>query len=278
MVQGFRIVRWVSWSLAWVLWVTTAQSQSQSQSVVVVVVREHGAGSAAAAQPHVEALMQVAAKHNQWPAVESRYFADRPGASRFIAERSPHFGILSLPTFLQLQEPRSLRVLGEVQAPKAGGQQFFIVSKTATSLQACKGAGLATTYAGEPRFIEQVVAQGAYRLGEFEVQAQRRPLQPIKRVIRGQSKCALIDDAQKEALAHVEGGAALKAVWQSAKLPGMVVVAFPTSSAELQARFRASLPTLCEAGRAACERVGIASIGRADAGRYKPVIDAYSRP
>lgn len=276
MLQGFRIVRWVGWSLAWVLLVTSAQAQAQP--VVVVVVREHGAGSAAAAQPHVEALMQVAAKQNGWPAVESRYFADQQGASRFIAERSPHFGILSLPTFLQLKKPRSLRTIGEVRAPKAGGQQFFVVSKAAATLKECKGAALATTFADESRFIEQVVANKAFRLSEFEVQPQRRPLQPIKRVIRGQSKCALIDDAQKEALAHVEGGEALRPVWQSVELPGMVVVAFPTSSTEQRARFQASLPTLCEVGRAACERVGIASIQRADDGRYQPVVDAYSRP
>jgi hypothetical protein len=99
---------------------------------------------------------------------------------------------------------------------------------------------------------------------DFTLVATTRPVQTIKKVIAGEAECALIDDAQFAELGKIEGGAALKSVWKSDKLPPMVVVAFPSAPAAERSAFKGSLGQICGGdGKAACGEVGIKDLSAA---------------
>lgn len=244
---------------------------------VFVVLREHASGSAVRAQPFLDQLLGVVAKKNGWPVVSGRYFSERGPALDFIRTQEPQFGIFSLEAFLEFRGPHQLSVVGEVVAPRAGGLQYYLVSKQAKDLSACKNQRLTTTFSTSTRFVERVVARGAFKLGDFRVIEARRPLQPLKSVLRGEADCALIDDAQLDATRHIENGSQLKPIWQSAKLPGMAVVAFPKADAVSVSRFKASLPGLCPSAKEACTSVGIERLQPATDSNYRAVISAYSK-
>jgi hypothetical protein len=242
-----------------------------------VVLLEHGAGTPSRAQPYLDDLLKVVAEQNRWPNATGRYFSDRPPALEFIRKEKPDFGILSLAAFVALKGSLSLSVIGEVVAPKAGGGQYFLVSKHASSADGCKGQRVTTTFGNDPRFVEHVIARGSFRLSDFKLVEARRPLEPLKQVLRGEAECALIDDAQLEATHHIEQGAELKAVWQSAELPGMAVVAFARADSAAVQSFKQSLGTLCAKAKQACSSVGIEKIQPSDVARYRPVLDSYSK-
>jgi hypothetical protein len=248
------------------------------ETVKVLVLRENSVGSSAQAQPYLDRLLGVAAKINGWPAAEGKYLTRRKSAEAYVEKEKPDFGILSLGAFLAMKKSHRLTVIGQVSVVAGGGRQYFLVSKSATSLEQCKGKKLASDHIEDKRFIEAVVAAGAFRLADFQTVPTSRPVQTLKAVIRDQADCALIDDAQLSAAGSLEQGDSLRVAWKSRKLPGMPVVAFPTVAAGQAARFKRSLSGLCKGeGSEACKSVGIAELAEAPAGLYAPLEASYAR-
>jgi hypothetical protein len=243
-----------------------------------VVLREFGAGTASRAQPYLDDLLRVVAEQNHWPKASGKYFSERASALAFIRDQKPDFGILSLSAYLALKETLQPTVIGEVTSAQAGGRQYFLVSKQAQALDGCVAHRLATTYASDSKFVDHVVADGAFRLADFTLVAAQRPLEPIKQVLRDEADCALIDDAQLAATLHIEGGGALHSVWRSAELPSMAVVAFPRSDAASVKSFKQSLAGLCAKAKQACASVGIDVIQPSSDEHYRAVLARYAKP
>ncbi len=245
-------------------------------AVGVLVLKEHGVGSSATAQTYVDNLVQQVAAKNGWPAAVGKYATSRKLAEAWIGQNKPDYAIMSLGAFLGLRSAHKLSVVGQAVVEQAGGRQYFLVSKTAKDLAGCKGKTLASDHVDDPRFIEGVVSGGDFKLSDFQVEETRRPVQTLKKVVRAESECALIDDAQLGSLEKLEGGAAAKTVWSSAKLPPMVVVAFGHVAGPAKTKFSASLGAVCVgAGRDACAEAGITALRPATDVNYQKVIKAY---
>jgi len=263
----------VAVTLGCVGWQKTA---SATDSVGVLVLKEHGVSSPTLVQPYLDRFIALAARLNDWPSAVGQYHAGRASAEAFIQAAKPHYGILSLPAFLAFRKKYNLDVIGQVTVSLAGGRQYSIISRSASDLAGCKGKVLATDHGDDPRFIDRVVFAGKFRLGDFSVDQTQRPLQTIKAIIHGDAVCALVDESQLEQLSHIEGADGIRPVWQSAPLPQMVVVAFPSAPAEERKRFQSKLSEVCdEDGQTACGEVGIQSLSAASAADYAAVVTAY---
>jgi len=258
--------------------VAPASSSEEPAPIEILVLKEHGVGSPSLAQPYVDRFVALAAEDNGWSAAKGQYLASRGAAEAFIKARSPHYGILSLAAFLALRVPYHLEVLGRVASTLAGGEQYFIVSKTARDLAGCKRHKLASDHFSDPRFVERVVARREFTLKDFQLVKNQRPLQSLRQVLSGETDCALLDDAQLEELKHLQGSQAVKVVWSSKRLPPMTVVAFASAPAAERKTFRDKLPVVCEGdGNTACAEVGIHALAPASASDYAEVISAYGR-
>ena len=246
--------------------------------IEILVLKEHGVGSPSLAQPYVDRFVALAAEDNGWSAAEGQYLSSRSAAETFIKTRSPHYGILSLAAFLALRERYQMEVLGRVASRLAGGEQYFIVSKTARDLAGCKGHELASDHFADARFVEKVIARQAFRLSEFQLVSNRRPLQSLRQVVSGDADCALLDDAQLAELEHLQGKDGVKVVWKSKPLPPMAVVAFASAPIPERKAFKANLSSVCEgAGNTACAEVGIHALAPARTSDYAEVIALYAR-
>ncbi len=251
---------------------------SEEAPVGVLVLKEHGVGSPTLAQPYVERFVAIAAQQNGWPGAKGEYFTSRSVAEASIAAHPPHYGIFSLAAFLEMREKYKLEVVGRVVSSLVGGQQYFVVSRSASNLAGCKGKKLASDHTDDPRFVERVVARGAFKLSDFTLVQNQRPLLSLKQVLTGAADCALIDDAQLAELGHLEGGSDVKVVWSSKELPAMTVVAFPAAPTAERRRFQETLGGVCDGdGQTACEEVGIRDLEKASPRDYAEVLAAYGR-
>ena len=265
-------------AIAGVLGLAATDAVAEGGTVGVLVLKEHGVGSAAQAQPYVDKFVAMAAKQNGWSGAKGAYHTSRKNADGFISGDKPHYGILSLAAFLDYRAKHNLEIIGQAQVARSGGQQYHIISKSASDLAGCKGQSLASDHADDPKFIEKVVAKGAFKLGDFTLVTTTRPVQTIKKVASGDAACALIDDAQLAELGKLEGGSAMKSVWSSDKLPPMVVVAFPSAPAAEKKTFQANLSKTCDGdAKAVCSEVGITSLKSAGAADYAGVVSAYDK-
>lgn len=246
------------------------------ETVHVLVLKEHGAGSASSAQGFVDRLMGRLAEVAGFAGASGKYQTSRKLAKTWIADNHPAFGIVSLAAFLDLRKAHGLSVVGKVDVASGGGRQYHLVSKTAKDLAGCKGHKVASDHFDDERFVEKVVARGAFALSDFDAEATRRPVQTLKKVIEGEATCALVDDAQLEYLGKLDGGAAVKSVWKSAELPPMVVVAFGGADKGTVAKLKKNLDKVCSgAGKEACKEVGIKSLAPASDADYAKVTKAY---
>jgi hypothetical protein len=251
---------------------------SAAEPVKVLVVKEHGVGSAAQAQPLLDKFLGFAAKKLGWAAAKGAFVASQGAADGYITSEKPAFGILSLRSMLKLHGPQKLEILGQAEITQPGGREYYVVSKAATDLAGCKGKKLATNHAEDAAFVDRVVAGGAFKLADFDLLSTKRALQGIKMVQSGEAVCALIDDAQLAELTHIEGGKELRSVWKSAKLPPMVVVAFPSAPAAEKKALVAGLGGLCKAdGEALCKEIGIAALAPATSQTYAEVLAKYGK-
>jgi hypothetical protein len=246
-------------------------------TVGILVLKEHGVGSAAQAQPYVDKFIAVAAKQNGWSDAKGQYQTTRGAADTWVQAQKPHYGILSLGAFLGLKGKYNLDVIGQVAVARAGGQQYHLVSKTAGDLAACKGKRLATDHGDDPKFIDNVVSGGKFKLADFTLVATQRPLQTIKKVVAGEADCALIDDAQLQEMGHIDDAKGVASVWKSDKLVSMVVAAFPAAPADERKAFQASFSKICDGDAKACSEVGIQSFKSASNTDFAALVTAYGK-
>ncbi|NUP07264.1 MAG: hypothetical protein HOW73_14515 [Polyangiaceae bacterium] len=258
---------------------TIATASYAGGDVKLIVLKEKGVGSATQAQPFVDKFMAIAAKKNGWSTGKGTYFTERKAAETAMDADKPQFAILSLPAFLSMKEARKLEVIGQVQVSRAGGQEYHLVSKSAKDVAGCKNEKVATDHADDAKFLDRVVAGGAWKVADFKIEHTKRPLQGIQKVIKDEAKCALIDDAQFAELKSVEGGKDLKSVWKSAKLPPMAVVAFPAADKATKDGFKNGLSTLCDGSDAktVCGEIGIQSLKPATDDAYAQILAAYKK-
>ncbi|PKN55171.1 MAG: hypothetical protein CVU56_22700 [Deltaproteobacteria bacterium HGW-Deltaproteobacteria-14] len=257
--------------------VTLAQAPTAraAEPVQFVALLEGGVGGGAQAQGYVDQLVAGFAKRCGWPGAASLYTNSRERALEYMNAEHPAFGLFSLGAYLALVDAHKLTVVGVAEAKRAGGRQYFVVAKQGTSLADCKGQRLASNHADDPLFIDHVVLAGAARLADFDLVPTRRPVQTLKAVIRDEARCALIDDAQKESLSSVEGGAELKPLWASAELPGIPIVALEGTNKDLVAAFKQALPDTCSGDQALCTNIGIERLQAASDADYAALVRRY---
>jgi hypothetical protein len=257
---------------------TAPPASADPDPIEILVLKEHGVGSPSLAQPYVDRFVALAAEDNGWTEAKGQYLSTRSAAETFIKARSPHYGILSLAAFLALRERFKMDVLGRVASKLAGGEQYFIVSRSARDLAGCKGHKLASDHFSDARFVEKVVARRDFKLADFELVKNRRPLQSLRQVLTGDVHCALLDDAQLAELQHLEGSDDVKVVWKSKLLPPMAVVAFASAPAAERKTFKAKLSSVCEGKQnTACAEVGIHALAPAGVSDYAEVLALYAR-
>jgi hypothetical protein len=255
----------------------TASLGAETGEIAILVLKEHGVGSPTLAQPYVDRFTALIAQQNGWAGARGQYLSSRSAVQPFVEAHRPHYGMFSLAAFLALRKVYGLEVIGRVASTLAGGEQYFIVSKSARDLAGCKGRTLASDHTDDVKFVERVVARRQFRLGEFQVLQNLRPLQSVYQVLSGEADCALIDDAQLAELRHLDAAGDVRVVWKSEPLPPMAVVAFPAAPAAERKAFQASLRGLCgeEPAKTACQEVGIQALDAASASDYAEVVSLY---
>jgi hypothetical protein len=263
------------------IWLVAAVAPlgADTGEIAILVLKEHGVGSPTLAQPYVDRFTALIANQNGWADARGQYLNRRDRVPPFVEAHHPHYGMFSLAAFLALRKAYRLEVIGRVASTLAGGAQYFVVSKAARDLAGCKGETLASDHTDDAKFVERVVARGQFRLAEFQVIQNLRPLQSIHQLLSGKADCALIDDAQLAELQHLDGAGQLQVVWKSKPLPPMAVVAFPAAPAAERKAFQASLCGLCreEPAQTACKEVGIQALDAAGPGDYAEVVSLYGQ-
>lgn len=253
-----------------------AKPASNKGTTGFAVLYPYAGAQAQQAGPALQKFGAQIAKKGGWANAQGQIFSRRAALRKALTQGSLQADALILPlsAYLDLKQshPR-WKASHEVSLVSPQQGQFFLVT-TDAKRSSCAGAKVATNHLDESPFLSQVVSGGSQVFAQMQWVQQRRPIQVLKTLIRGQAQCALIDQAQLEAARQLPGGAATKVLWSSPKLPSMVAVLRKQEGA-----WKKVLGTLCRgASSPVCQEVGLLGFDKLSASRIRTIERQYARP
>ena len=123
-----------------------------------------------------------------------------------------------------------------------------------------------------------MVARREFKLADFKLMKNQRPLQSLRQVLSGEADCALLDDAQLAELKHLAGlrGREDRVAERAPAADGGGRI--PRAPPAEKKKFRELLTVVCEGdGNTVCAEVGIDTLAPAGASDYAEVVSAYGR-
>ncbi len=214
-----------------------------------------------------------------WPAGTFRHeFTTRLDVCRKkLAERPPHFTILSLGLFLEAREAHHLAPLVQ---PRIKGQtadvlRVLVRKGTFKKLADLQGKTLGGSMLEEREFLRRVAFEGALDPAvHFQLKPNKRALQSLRKLAKGELDAVLVNQIQYDGLPGLPFARDLEVIHSSAPMPLVGVAADEgrVPAAERK-RMAEALAKMCAAGEGAkqCELFGVEAFLPAPADAYQKV-------
>lgn len=242
-------------------------------------------GDSAQAQPYVDKLAQHLQSTTAWPqgSVKGLFFVSKKDVLAGLDQQKPGFAFVEPQLYFELmgQKPE---VLAAVESAELNTAKLNVVVKDPAykSLADLKGKKLWTTLADWPRYLGNVILDGKGPADKsFELKQIGAVTKGARAVLRGEADATLLDDQQLEEMKKLEGGAALRTIYSSRKLPTLLVVALGTglTPAERKALTKALL-AMCGTpkGGEVCKEMRITQFVNVDMPTIKAAKEAYDKP
>lgn len=221
-------------------------------------------GDAETAQPYIDRFAAHLEGLTGWPkaSLKGRFAPGKKEALAYIESQKPGFGVLEPSLYLELRKSHKLTAIADVNGPDLNSPQLHVVVKDAAvkGLDDLKGKKVWTHLADVPDFLGKVVLDGKEPPDKrFALKQVSSAMKAARAVLRGEADAAILDDEQLAAAKKMEGGAALRSVFDSATLPPVVAVVFGGTPPADQTTLSKSLVSLCEAkgGAEICKEMHI---------------------
>jgi hypothetical protein len=229
-------------------------------------------------QSSTQKFVTFVAKQMRWKATTGTFLTQREDADAYIAAEKPKFGFIQLPAFIAFRAKYKLTAIATMKSPNLDGTAYHLVSNTRKNADGCKGQLVASTHFVDPRFMDKVVAKGAWASSDFTVLSDDRDgLETVRKLLNKKVACSLLDEREFSGLRGISDGDTLKEIWKSEMMPFLVVVAFPSASAAERKAFAAKLATLCDgkAGKEGCALMTVGELTLDPDKALAPLIEAY---
>ncbi len=206
------------------------------------------------AKPYIDKFAQFLEGAMGWPkgSTKCTFLTSRKEALAAIDTQKPGFGVMEASLYMELRKAHKAEVLAQVDSADLNSPKLHVVVKNPAykSLADLAGKKLWTTMADSPKYLGSVVLDG--KGAAFELKQVGVYSKGVRAVLRGEADATLVNDEQLAAAKKMEGGAELRAIYDSPALPPLVVVsldgALPAADAQ---KLGKTLQGMCGAGAGA---------------------------
>lgn len=226
--------------------------------------------------------------------IDPAFFTASAPAREFVAKEQPRFAILSLALYLQWKDELKLELLAQAERARARTERFHLVVPAGSPWKALDDLKRAerkpvvwSSHLDDPRFVSQVVFDGALRVGaDVEGKSTAQPLTALRHMKSGKPfqespvDAVLLEDAawsELQKLATFKD--AVRALHSSAPLPTPPVVALPAADAGARERMKKALLAMDDepGARELLGTLQVTAFTEPDAAAYEAVARAYAR-
>lgn len=251
----------------------------------IVVCYPGGPVSEAEANTAMGAMLRVVERLGEWPAnTFNSFFTAKADECRTLLNRqNPSFAITSLGVFLEQRDALHLIPLVQPHMKGATSERYRVVAQKGrfSSLDSLKGKSIGGTVFEEPGFIRKIVFSGQLDPQTFfALKPSRQAIRALRSLDKGELDAVLLSGQQYAALDSLQLQTPLEAVFTSADIPLMGMVANGKTSTEGdRARFTKALQGTCadSEGKKLCALFGIEAFVPANASAIEPAITLWKQ-
>lgn len=238
-------------------------------------------GDASTAQPYVDKLAKHLEETLKWPAggVKGQFFASKKDVLAGIEQQKPGFAFIEPQLYFEMAGTW-VECLAGVESAELNTTKLNVVVKDPAykSLADLKGKKIWTTMADWPRYLSNVIFDGK-RPADIELKQIGAVTKGARAVLRGEADATLLDDQQLVEMQKLEGGAALRTIYSSRKLPPLLVVASGLPAGDRKGLTKALLEMCGTAkGGEVCKEMRITKFVAPDMATIKAAKEAYEKP
>jgi hypothetical protein len=184
--------------------------------------------------------------------------------------------------YLELRDPHNLVpvVQPRIKGRTSERYRVMVQKDKYKSLDELKGKTLGGTVLEEPSFIGKIVFSGKYDPARFFIlKPSNQAIRALRALDKGELDAVILNEQQFGALGSLHREKPLEAVFESAEIPLMGVVANSAiTTAEERARFGKALEGMCTdaEGKKLCELFGVESFVNVDAAVFEPMVKLWT--
>ncbi len=254
-------------------------------SAPIVVCYPGGPISAKDANAAMESMLRVVERVGQWQAgsLHSVFTAKADECKKLMDEKQPKFAITSLGIFLEQRERHHLVPVVQPKIKGRTSEQYRVIVQQGkfTSLDQLKGKTLGGTVLDESAFIGKIVFAGNYDPGSyFELKPSNQAIRALRSLVKGELDAVILNEQQYNGLASLNLGTPVEAIFTSAEIPLMGMVADGKSStADERNRLGHALAAMCAdaEGKKLCEMFGVDAFAIVDPAQYEPMVELWGK-
>jgi hypothetical protein len=238
----------------------------------LVICYPGGPVSAKEANTAIASMLRIIERLGQWQAnsLNGTFTSKLDECRQQIHDQKLQFAITSQGLFLELHSTHDWVPLVQPNVKGQSNERYRVIVQQGKfqSFDALKGKTLGGTVLEEPEFISKIVFAGQYHTTDFALKPSNQPIRALRALDNGELDAVILNEQQYSALSALSLQHPVEAVFTSADIPLIGVIADKTSTtAEDRKRFSLALSGLCTdaEGKKLCELFGVESFSMATA-------------
>lgn len=250
---------------------------------IIVVCYPGGYINVKDANGAMSAMLRVVERVGNWQpnSFDSQFTAKIDECRTLMGEKHPKFAFASLGLYLEMRASHHLLPVSQPRIKGHSSERYRVMVRKGTfrSLDELKGKTLGGTVLEETAFIGKIVFAGKYDPASFFVlKPANQAIRTLRALDKGDLDAVILNDSQYSGLASLHLENPLEAVFTSAEIPLMGVVADSSATTgEERARFGTALAEMCvdPEGKKLCELFGVDAFLPVDASAYEPMVKLW---
>ena len=233
-------------------------------------------GDTSSAQPFIDKFCRHIETKMGWPAssVNGKFFSTKAEALAHIESEKPGIAMVEPAVFFELRNKLKLEPVLQIESKDLSWTKLNVVVKDPAfkALADLKGKSLCAMGADSPVYLSKIVFDGKFDAAKhFQLKPNNQSLKGVRGVLKGECDATLLDDETLAAAAKMEGGADLKSIYTSPKLPAtaLSVVGKSLTPAEKK-KLAEVLTNMCSdaEGKAICTDMRVEKFAPVDAAAF----------
>jgi hypothetical protein len=262
-----------------------ASSEPVAEPEVIVVCYPGGPVNTKDANGAMSAMLRVVERLGGWQpnSFNSLFTSKIDECKQQMAEKKPKFSIASLGLYLELRNQYHLTPVVQPKIKGHSSEHYRVMIQQGKyhNLDQLKGKTLGGTVLDDLPFIGKIVFAGQVDPASFFVlNPSNLAIRALRALDKGDLDAVILNEQQFDGLAALHLQTTLEAVFTSAEIPLMGVVANTANTTEEErGRFGKALAGMCTdtEGAKLCQLFGVDSFISVDAAVFEPMIKLWTK-